>query len=510
MSFAVAEEIRMVSGKPEPFVHIDNKLRQVAFAATSPTQAAFLMCPEQISLLQGARFSGKTILMMADYLQFVGQGFGPAYKGAWFRQDYPQCFEAEQISKTWFPKIFPGANYNHTHHLWTFPKGETFRFCQMPDAAGFEDFRGHDYPWIGIDEAADWASQEAFNLLLSLNNRSTDPRIPRHVRLATNCWGRGADWIMEYFHLTRSPSKSVGDLIVDDLGPPRRYFTVYLEDNAIGMAIRPDYIKTLLSSTSHDLDMQRSYIEALWVAPSTSFFHSVDWSCVRVPDFQVPAPGKIRISLDHGFSISPTAVSFAFVSKGDFDIPGVGPSIKGDIIVCAEAYFAVKPNVGDGSDEAKIAGRLHEICRLHEWPEALLGAPDNVADTSIFSANQNSGVPDVAAKLRHYGVVLERANKERILGWSRMLRLLANAKPPPDGPRTEPALFIMERCTNLLRTLPNLPRDAHDPNDVDSDCEDHLADALRYYLMRAQTPAVRFGRIDTLYPGARHGPRLVI
>jgi hypothetical protein len=38
-------------------------------------------------------------------------------------------------------------------------------------------------------------------------------------------------------------------------------------------------------------------------------------------------------------------------------------------------------------------------------------------------------------------------------------------------------------CPNLIRTLPALPFDEHDPEDVDTMSEDHAPDALRYALM---------------------------
>ena len=44
-------------------------------------------------------------------------------------------------------------------------------------------------------------------------------------------------------------------------------------------------------------------------------------------------------------------------------------------------------------------------------------------------------------------------------------------------------LFIFSTCTNLVRTLPALQHDESNLEDLDSDGEDHAADALRYGLM---------------------------
>jgi hypothetical protein len=43
-------------------------------------------------------------------------------------------------------------------------------------------------------------------------------------------------------------------------------------------------------------------------------------------------------------------------------------------------------------------------------------------------------------------------------------------------------------CAYLIRTLPSLVSDDTKPEDVDSDGEDHSADALRYFVMSRPTP----------------------
>jgi hypothetical protein len=44
-------------------------------------------------------------------------------------------------------------------------------------------------------------------------------------------------------------------------------------------------------------------------------------------------------------------------------------------------------------------------------------------------------------------------------------------------------MFIFSNCTNLIRTLPLLPTDKNNPEDVDTHAEDHAYDALRYACM---------------------------
>jgi hypothetical protein len=46
-----------------------------------------------------------------------------------------------------------------------------------------------------------------------------------------------------------------------------------------------------------------------------------------------------------------------------------------------------------------------------------------------------------------------------------------------------PSMFIFSNCLNLIRTLPMLPVDKNNPEDVDTTADDHAYDALRYGCM---------------------------
>ena len=69
-----------------------------------------------------------------------------------------------------------------------------------------------------------------------------------------------------------------------------------------------------------------------------------------------------------------------------------------------------------------------------------------------------------------------------------MLReLLTNAK-ERNG---RPGLWVSDRCTNWWATVPTLPRDPHNAEDVDTRAVDHAGDASRY----AATYEIKEGRV---------------
>ena len=51
------------------------------------------------------------------------------------------------------------------------------------------------------------------------------------------------------------------------------------------------------------------------------------------------------------------------------------------------------------------------------------------------------------------------------------------------GADDRPMLYLFSTCRDLIRTLPALQHDPNRPEDVDTEGEDHAADALRYACM---------------------------
>ena len=76
----------------------------------------------------------------------------------------------------------------------------------------------------------------------------------------------------------------------------------------------------------------------------------------------------------------------------------------------------------------------------------------------------------------------QAGDNARTLGWQRLRHWLV---PAPDG---IPWLTIDPSCRYLRRTLPGLISDVRDPEDVNTEGDDHAADALRYGLMSRPSP----------------------
>ena len=108
------------------------------------------------------------------------------------------------------------------------------------------------------------------------------------------------------------------------------------------------------------------------------------------------------------------------------------------------------------------------------------------ADPALWSRkNVNDVVVTTADEYAAEGVPLTRADNDRLSGKRKVDRLMQNL---PDG---EPGLKIFANCFNLIRTLPVLPYDKANVEDVDTKAEDHAYDTLRYGLTKYNFSAVK-------------------
>ena len=81
------------------------------------------------------------------------------------------------------------------------------------------------------------------------------------------------------------------------------------------------------------------------------------------------------------------------------------------------------------------------------------------------------------------GISWIRVQTDRKNGWELMRRMLFSSVE-----RDEAGLFVFDTCKQFIETVPSIRRDARDMDDVDTDCEDHIADESRYRCM-----TVRYG-----------------
>lgn len=452
--------------------------REVAWSPQPGSQRAFMECPVFECLIEGTRGGGKTDTLLMDFAQDVGKGYGTEWRGILFRQTFPQLQDVVSKTKKWFPRIFPLAGFNQASMTWTFAHGETLRLAYMEREDDYWNYHGHSYPWIGWEELTTWASDKCYRVMMSCC-RSTHSKIPRKYRATTNPYGPGHNWVKARFKLPIPPHSRIGPIH----GQPERVaIRSSLEENLVLTTADPGYKERLEMSARNPAE-RKAWLEGSWDIVAGGMFDDV-WepSLHVVKQFEIPASWKINRAYDHGQS-APFSVGWWAESNGEAVRVGdrVHGKVKGDVYRIAEWYgWNGQPNEGLRLASAEIADGILDRERRNGLAGRVRMGP---ADASIFDDFQPG--TSIAGEMKKKGVHWTAADKRagsRKHGWQLFRELLHGARPGAEGFREKPGLFVFSGCEQFIRTVPVLPRDNKDLDDVDTDAEDHVADEVRYRL----------------------------
>ncbi len=455
------------------------------------------------------------------------RGWGAEWRGVLFRKTYPELQDVIEKSKKWFKQFAPDAFFNEAKTYWQWPTGEMLFLRQFSKPVDYWKYHGLAYPWIAWEELTTWADDKCFKSMFSCS-RSTVRGIPRKIRATTNPFGPGHNWVKDRYRLPVAPGHLRGPIIDDSrdengiLEPPRVAIHGQLSENLILVHNDPGYINSLAASAPTPA-AKEAWLRGSWDIISGGMFDDV-WFEARnhavVPMFDVPVDWYMDRTMDWGDS-KPFVVSWWAESNGEdlrFPdrrdprtgalIPGrVVSTVPGDVFLMREWYgWNGKANEGCKMLDVEVAAGIVEREIKWGWRSAdglRCRVRPGAADNSIFSGKAGEAENSIARAMsglvrvngRQYpGIKWAESDKgpgSRKLGWARIRSMLLATVPPERGVREQPGLFIVDVNKHWLRTVPVLPRDEKDPDDVDSDTEDHHGDTTRYRVLnRKQTRTV--------------------
>jgi hypothetical protein len=97
----------------------------------------------------------------------------------------------------------------------------------------------------------------------------------------------------------------------------------------------------------------------------------------------------------------------------------------------------------------------------------------SVADPSIW---QSKGGESIAETFARAGVMWSPGDNKRVPGWQQLYQRI-------DGDEEGPMLLSFDNNIAFNTTIPELPHDTDNPEDIDTDAEDHVGDEARYMCM---------------------------
>jgi hypothetical protein len=442
------------------------------------SQAQFVACPVYEALYEGTRGPGKTEALLMSFARFVGKGLGPAWRGIIFRQSYPQLEEVIQRTKLRFHSIYgiDKIKFNHSDLVWTWPGGERLLLRHMKNADGYWNYHGHEYPFIGWEELTNWPDDGAYTAMFACS-RSSVPGVPRMVRSTCNPFGIGHNWVKRRF-IDVSPR---GVPYKDDLGNQRVAIHGNVTENEYLKRADPSYINRLRADTNPN--RRRAWLAGDWEITSGGMFDDI-WHTPthELAPFKIPHSWKVDRSFDWGSSkpfwtgwwaqSDGTTVTLADGTERTFP--------RGSLFLIAEWYgWTGKENEGIrmlATEVGKGIRNKEEVMMDALWVGKRNANP-GPADSSIFDLENGNCISDDMGRVGCYWDRADKSPGSRKQGWEKMRQLMANSV---ENSRDEPHFYVFNTCRQWLRTVPTLPRDEKDPDDVDSRAEDHAGDGTRY------------------------------
>jgi hypothetical protein len=435
------------SASPNVREHINQQ--EVVFKPNTGPQTDFLASSEREVFYGGARGGGKSYAMLVDPLRYCDKTH---HRALLLRRTMPELRDLITHSQRLYGRAFPGAKWREQEKEWRFPSGAKIEFGYAENMTDALRYQGQSYTWIGIDELPQYPSPDIYNFLRS-SLRSVDPNIPVFLRATGNPGNIGSQWVREMFVNPAEPNKTFNLEISTPTGTKtitRRFIPAKLQDNPYLMQT-DDYYAMLASLP----EIQRKqFLDGDWDAFEDSAFPEFNKNTHVVDPFEIPKGWQRFRSADWGYSSPACVLWFAI----DYD---------NNLWIYRELYTK--------KITADVFAR--KVLELEKGEYIRYG----VLDASTWAKRGDIG-PSIAETMVQQGCrwrPSDRTPKSRISGKLEIHKRLK----PSENEKKDPGLRIFSSCRNLIRTLPILPLDESNPEDINTHVEDHAYDALRYGCM---------------------------
>ena len=132
-----------------------------------------------------------------------------------------------------------------------------------------------------------------------------------------------------------------------------------------------------------------------------------------------------------------------------------------------------EPNTGLKWTPEEQFKAMVELENTHPWLKGRTFT-DSIADPAIFDVSRGESIAQTAAK---YGIYWTPGDNHRIPGW---MQVHYRFQFDEGG---YPRMYIFNNCKAFLRTFPLQMYSNHNPEDLNTELEDHCPDEVRYVCM---------------------------
>ena len=444
------------------------KAREIIFEATPGPQTDFLSATEQEVLYGGAAGGGKSYAMVADPVRYLNN---PKANMLLIRRSTEELRELISVSKQLYPRAIPGAKFLEREKTWVAPSGAQLWLSYLDREDDTLRYQGQAYNWIGFDELTQWQSPFAWNFMRSRLRTAEGTKLPLNQRATSNPGGPGHAWVKKMF-VDPAPANTTFDAVDpetgevmlwpsnskfaeanDLIGKPmlkRKFIPATLFDNPY-LANDGMYEANLLTLPEHQ---RRQLLEGDWDIAEGAAFPEFNRKLHVVEPYNIPDNWMKFRACDYGYSSYTGVIWFA-----------VDPAYE-SLVVYRELYVS-----------KVLAEDLADMVKEAEYGERIRYG---VLDSSLWHRRGDTG-PSIAERMISKGCrwrPADRSRGSRVSGKNEVHRRLQ-----VDADTGLPRMVFFDTCKKVIEQLPSIPLDKRNPEDVDTNSEDHLYDALRYGVM---------------------------
>lgn len=342
--------------------------------------------------------------------------------------------------------------YNSSSHKMKFTNGSLIEFGYLTNDKDVTQYQSAEYDIIRFDELTHFSEYQYTYMLSRLRGVNN---FPKQIKSSTNPGSTGHAWVKDRF-IDSMPENTVTEFD----GRTRIFIPAKVQENKFLMESDPDYIKRLKALGENE---KKALLDGEWDIFEGQYFPEFKREIHVIEPVKMPNYYKRFRSLDYG--LDTTACYWWAVDS------------NGTCYIYRELH---EPNL-TLSDAAK---KIIEMTPADEKISYTVASPD------LWNRRQDTGFSGVEIMAREGLTGLVRADNRRVEGWRVMREYL---KTYDDGTGETSRLLIFKNCLNLIKNIPALVHDAHDPEDASDKPHSvtHAPESVRYGIM-SRPPITNF------------------
>jgi hypothetical protein len=427
-----------------------------------PAQMAYIDSPADITVFGGARGGGKTYASLGDFWLHA-EDHGPNARGLMVRKTRTDLKDTIHTAISLYGNA---AQWREHGSFFDFRCGAKLHMAFLENERDAQSYQGWSLTRVYLEEITQFSSLDPMYRLLATLRSAAGVRC--QMKATCNPGGPGHFAVKSMF-IDNGPFNLVRD---EDTGISRVFIPSRVKDNPALLESDPGYVQRLKAVGSPQL--VRAWLDGDWNVVEGGFFEEFAYDRHVIAPFTVPEPWIRFRSMDWG-SASPFSVGWWAVCQDTFEHDG--RIIPRGAIIRYREWYGAKP----GGNNSGLKMTAEEVARGivsretdHRGQREKISY--GVLDPSAFAVISG---PSIAETLGRHGAIFRRADNTRVArdkrmgGWDQLrYRLKGNA----DGP----LIFFFATCRDVIRTIPMMIHDQHNPEDLDTEVEDHAVDDTRY------------------------------